>query len=258
MRDFVLGLLAPVESSVSIELFNFWHFAYIILIVGGTVLGGIYMAHHARPVQAHILRSLAWLIPSCYIMDLFLMPLANSDFAIDVDKLPFHICTLMAFFVPFAQFNKRFPPVRDTIATLTLVASLMYICYPGSAIGDIAPWDYRVIQTFAYHGLMFAWGTLSLTSGAIKLSFRKLWKCAVGILMIICWANLGNTLYTRPDKHYDWFFITGSTFPFIPAPLMPLVVFVAVFAMCTIITAIYYWVETALRRKAEVKANATA
>ena len=145
----------------------------------------------------------------------------------------------MAFFVPFAQFNKKFEPIKDAITCLTMVASLMYICYPGSAIGDIAPWSYKVLQTFLYHGAMFAWAMLSLATGSSKLDFKTIWKPLAGIVLIILWATWGNNVYSNESHHYDWFFVTGSTFPFIPEGLMPVVVFVAVGAMCAIIHLLY-------------------
>lgn len=76
----------------------------------------------------------------------------------DVDKLPFHICTLVAVFIPFAQFNKKFAKIKDVISCLAIVASLIYISYPGSALGGVLPWCYKVVQTFVFHGLVFAWG----------------------------------------------------------------------------------------------------
>lgn len=249
MREFFIKLFSANEGAVSIELFSVWHFLYLALIIGGAITVAFLLKNKSQTTKDFTLKLLAWLIPATYIADFLIMPLARTDFSIDVDKLPFHICTLMAFFAPFAQFNKKFEPIKETIVCLTLVASLMYITYPGSAIGDILPWSYKVVQTFVYHGLMFAWGFLSLATGAVKLDFKTIWKCAVGLALIILWASFGNAVYSNEEHHYDWFFVTGSTFPFIPAPLMPLVVFVAVFAMCALIHGIYYGVVKYYEKK---------
>ena len=194
------------------------------------------------------------MLPSLYIADFLIMPLARTDFTIDVDKLPFHICTLLSFFVPFAQFNKKFEKIKDAIACLAILSSLMYLTYPGAAVGDLTPWCYRVLQTFLYHGVLFAWGFLSVATGEITLDFKTIWKPLVGIVMIIVWALYGSTVYSNADHHYDWFFVTGSTFPFIPAPLMPFAVFFAVGGMCAIIHAIDLGVKKYLAKKSAVQA----
>ena len=165
----------------------------------------------------------------------------------NVDKLPFHICTLMGCLIPFAQFNKKFDKIKDVICCLSIVASLMYITYPGSAIGDVLPWCYKVVQTFVFHGLVFAWGVISLATGAIKLEFKNIWKELVAILIIIVWASFGNNAYSNELHHYDWFFITGSTFPFVPTWLMPFAVLAAVYAMCAIIFSIDLGVKKFIR-----------
>ena len=82
-----------------------------------------------------------------------------------------------------------------------------------------------------------------MSLGSIELRFNKIWKCAVGIVLIILWASFGNTVYSHDNHHFDWFFITGNTFPFIPTPLMPIVVFAAVFGVCAILHAIYYYAK---------------
>lgn len=241
MRNLFLKIFSATTGSISIELFSVWHFLYLFIIIGGTLGIAWLFKDKSQEKKQFTLKLLAWLVPATYIADFLLMPLARTDFSIDVDKLPFHVCTLMAFFIPFAQFNKKFEPVKDTICCLSLAGSLMYVVYPGSAIGNILPWSYKVIQTFLYHGFMFAWSTLSLSFGSIEFRFNQLWKCAVGILLIIVWASFGNAVYSHEGHHFDWFFITGSAFPFIPSPLMPAVVFIAVFGMCALLHAIYYY-----------------
>lgn len=249
MREFLLKIFSTTDGSAEIALFNFWHILYWLIIVGGSIGAAFLLKGKTQQAKQKTLRVLAWLLPSLYIADFLIMPLARTDFTIDVDKLPFHICTLLSFFVPFAQFNKKFDKVKDAIACLAIVSSLMYLTYPGAAVGDLTPWCYRVLQTFLYHGVLFAWGFLSVATGEITLDFKTIWKPLVGIAMIIVWALYGSTVYSHADHHFDWFFVTGSTFPFVPAPLMPFAVFVAVGGMCAIIHAIDLGVKKRLAKK---------
>ena len=181
------------------------------------------------------------------------MPLARANGdptrqLIDIDKLPFHICTFISIMIPFAQFNskaKNGTSFREVVACLAIVSSLMYITYPGSALGEIGTFSYKVVQTFVFHGLVFSWGVLSLTTGSISLKFKNIWKQLVGILIIMVWATFGN--YTYDD--YNWFFLKTSIFPFIPDALMPLAVLIAVFAMCAIIYSIDLGVKKIIEKQ---------
>ena len=115
----------------------------------------------------------------------------------------------------------------------------MYLTYPGSALGEISPFVYKVVQTFVYHGLVFGYGVISITTGDVKLQFKKIYHELIALALIIIWAYLGNLAYAD----YDWFFLTGSTFPFIqPSWLMPFVVLACVFAMCAIIHLIFFFI----------------
>ena len=164
--------------------------------------------------------------------------------------MPFHICTLTAVFIPFAQFNKKIDKIKDVISCFVIVAPLMYITYPGSALGGVSFYSYKVIQTFIFHGLVFAWGVLSLTTGFSKLEFKNIWKELIGIIIIILWASFGNNTYSHLAHHFDWFFVTGSTFPFVPTWLMPFAVLAAVYGMCGIIFSINLIVKKIIEKKA--------
>lgn len=249
MREALLKIFGTSEGSLEITLFSIWHILYIIAIIAGTFL--IYYLARKKDMnfKEKILRILAYLVIGVYIADFFIQPFTSSSYQMDVDKLPFHICTLTSIFIPFAQFNKKFSKIKDVICCLSIVSSLMYITYPGSALGGVAPYSYKVIQTFVFHGLMFAWGVLSVLFASVKFEFKNIWKELVAIIIVIIWANFGNNAYSNEDHHYDWFFITGSTFPFIPSWLMPFVVLCAVYGMCAIIFSIDLVVKKIIEKR---------
>lgn len=240
MRDFLIKLFRETEVVLEIKLFSIWHFMYIFLIVGLTIGLAFLLKNKSENAKDFTLKLLAYLIPAIYIADFFIMPLSREAGEIDLDKLPFHICTLMGCFVPFAQFNKKFNPIKHVIVVLSLVASLMYITYPGSALGGISTFSYKVVQTFVFHGLLFSWGFLNLAWGRVKLTWKTIWMELVALCIIALWAAFGNATFSSEQHSFDWFFITGSTFPFVPTPLMPFTVIAAIFGMCAIIYGIYF------------------
>jgi Ca2+/Na+ antiporter len=65
--------------------------------------------------------------------------------------------------------------------------------------------------------------------------------------MIAVWATIGNLSYNTsylgndPNaSHYDWLFLTGTTFSFIPPYLMPLASMAAIFGVVMCLYGIYY------------------
>jgi len=250
MRDFFVNLFSRA-CGPEITLFSIWHIMYIVLICGLTI-GGVFLFRNKSDKTKNIVLSvLAYIVIGVYIADFFIMPLSRGD--VDVDKLPFHICTLLSFFVGFAQFNKKFECVREPIAVLAIVSSLMYITYPGSALGGVTVFSYKVVQTFVYHGLLFSWGCLSVGLKVTTFKWKNIWKALVGLCLIAVWAAFGNCTYSSADHHYDWFFITGSTFPFIPSWLMPFVVVTAIFGMVALIYLINWGVNKIVEKIAAKK-----
>lgn len=258
MNEFFIKIFGTTTGSAEITLFSIWHFLYIFLILGASFGAYFLLRKKSDKAKTTTLNILAYFIIGFYILDFFIMPFSQGK--IDIDKLPFHFCTLTAIFVPFVQFNKKFTPIRNLITCFAIVSSLMYITYPGSALGGVTPWCYKVVQTFVFHGLVFVWGFLSVTLKAVNFRFKDIWKEAVGIVVLIVWAFFGNYAYLNIPNghHYDWFFITGSTFPFIPSWLMPFVVFAAVYGMCALIYLIDFVVKKIVARQKTKTENTTS
>ncbi len=193
-----------------------------------------------------LIRLFAYLTIGLYVADFFIMPLSDSYSGISVYKLPFNICTIMAVMVPFVQFNPRLRGIKTPVVTLSVASSLMWMCYPGSALGGQPPFCYLIFQTFMYHGFLFCWGVLNLAYGEVVLDIRKIWKEFVGILCILVWASFGNAVY---DAGYNWFFIETSIFPFLTDEIMPVMVVASVFAVCLVLYGAYYGIRKLCRKK---------
>ncbi len=247
MREFFIWLFSD-DKPFNIDIFNFWHILYTMTIIGLTIVLGVFLSKKDKATQQKALGIIAFAMTAIYLVDFFVQPLMHGDAGVagemNIDKLPFHICTVLCPIIAFVQFNKRFERffnmIKEPVAMLAIVAPLMYITYPNGAVGDISPICYKILQTFIYHGLVFSWGFNTLATKAVVPSIRRLWRSLAMILCIALWASLGNALYTNPDHHYDWFFLTGSSFTFIPAKIMPLVVVGTILGMVLIVYGIYY------------------
>lgn len=237
MKEFVYWLLSENNSDLKITLFNEWHIFYLLVAFGSVFAIAFIFKNKSEISKEKVLRVYAFVTIGLYIADFFLMPLSDSyGGSIAIHKLPFHICTLMSVFAAFAQFNKRFESIKEPIVVLSLVSSLMWMTYPGSALGGEPPFSYIIFQTFMFHSFLFGWAFLNLALGVVRLNIRNIWQELCGILFITAWATIGNTLY----EGQNWFFLADSIFSFIPDEAMPIMVITAVFAMCLLIYGIYY------------------
>jgi len=244
LKAFFAWLFSEKNSSLQIGLFDVWHFFYLFIIFGGTAL--LAMLVKKQGGKEKVLRLMAYLTVGLYVVDFLVMPLSDSYDGISAYKLPFNICTIMAVMVPFVQFNKKFAAIRTPVAVLSVASSLMWMCYPGTALGGQPPFCYIIFQTFMYHGFLFCWGVLNMAYGAVVLNIRKIWKEFCGILMILVWAHFGNTIY---DAGYNWFFIEESIFPFLKDEVMPMAVVASVFGVCLVIYGAYFGLRGLLRKK---------
>lgn len=244
MKAFFAWLFSENNSTQQIGLFDGWHFLYLFIVFGGSVLLALFFKDKSEKAKEKVIRLFAYLTIGLYLADFFIMPLSDSYNGISVDKLPFHICTLMAVLTPFVQFNKKFLPIKDTVVTLAIASSVMWMCYPGSALGGQPPFSYVIFQTFMFHGFLFCWGFLNLALGAVTLDIRKIWKEFCGILIILIWAAFGNTVYGG----HNWFFIHESIFPFLSDEIMPFMVVFCVFGTCLVVYGVYYLVHDLLIR----------
>ncbi len=244
MREFVAYLLSENHSKFEIDLFDVWHFLYLGVVFGGVILLAFLWRHKSAESKDRLLQVMAYLTIGLYVLDFFCMPLSDSYSGISQDKLPFHICTLMGVFVPFVQFNPRFAPIKKAVVVLAVTSSLMWMCYPGSALGEIPPFCYKVFQTFMFHGVLFAWGVLHLALDVIRLRWRTIWHEFVGVLVILAWASLGNAIY----EDQNWFFIESSIFPFLKDEVMPPVVVFCVCGSTFVVYCLYFGIRALLTR----------
>ena len=246
MKEFFAWLFSQNNSDLTIGLYDPWHFLYLFIVFGGTLALALVGCKFPRQ-KTRLQNLMAYLTVGLYVLDFFIMPLSDSYDGISAYKLPFNICTIMAVMVPFVQFNPRFAELKQPVVILSVASSLMWMCYPGTALGGQPPFCYVVFQTFMYHGFLFCWGVLNLAYGDVVCDIRKIWKEFVGILTILVWASFGNAVY---DRGYNWFFVEESIFPFLPDEIMPVAVIVSVFGVCLAIYGIYYGVKAVLAKKA--------
>ena len=207
MRELFMKLfeMSHFDTGISITAFSIPHIVYLILIFGGIVAAWLALRNKDDARKERTLRFLAYALVISYLSDFFVHEFVYEG--LNADKLPFHICTVLCPLVAIAQFNRKGERILEPVAMLSILAPLMYLCYPAS-VGDGEPWCYQAVQTMFYHGVQLAWGILVVAFGKVKPAIRNCWKSAVLLAAITLWAKLGNALFL--DK--NWFFLEEDAF----------------------------------------------
>lgn len=206
MRDLFFKLFedSHFNTGISITAFSISHFVYLFLIFGGIFLTWRLLRSNSEK-QEGALRFLAYAVVISYLSDFFVHEFVYDG--LNMDKLPFHICTVLCPLAAIAQFNRKGHKILEPVAVLAVLAPLMYLCYPAS-VGDGEPWCYQAVQTMFYHGVLLAWGVLALAFGKAELRWSNCWKSGVALVAITLWAKLGNVLMAD----YNWFFLEEDAF----------------------------------------------
>lgn len=264
MHNFLTKVLSWTgkDGPALIQAFNVWHFAWLALIIAAITGACLALKGRTPETKKKVLDILAITVLCWYITNFFLQPFVMGDNELNIDKLPFHICTLMSIVAVFAQFSQK-AWFKEMAVCLAMVGTLMYLTYPSSAFGNgMAPWCFRVIETMVYHAGLFAWGFLSLVTGQVKLHYQNMWLPLVGLVCVALWATLGNISYNTSylggdgNPHYDWFFITGSSFGLTSlAAIMPFAVIGIMYSIIACFYLINYLCQV-IGRKVAAKSNA--
>lgn len=201
MRDlfFKLFEMSHFDTGIAITAFSVPHIVYFVLIVGGIAACWLMTRHKSPEAKEKVLRFLAYALVLSYLSDFFVHEFVYGG--LKTDKLPFHLCTVLCPLTAIAQFNRNGHKIAEPVAILATLGSLMYLCYPAS-IGDGEPWCYQAVQTMFYHGVLLAWGVLTIALGAARPHIRHSWKCAIALIAITLWAKFGNIL-----MEHNWFFL---------------------------------------------------
>ena len=206
MRELFFKIFADsfFNTGIQITPFSIAHIVYMVLIFGSIILGWLCLRNQSTEKKEKALRFLAYALLISYLSDFFF-----HDFVYDgmnKDKLPFHICTVLCPLVAIAQFNRKGHKIAEPVAMLAMLAPMMYLCFPAS-VGDGEPWCYQAVQTMFFHGVLMAWGILSVAFGAVKPDIKRCWQSALALVCITLWAKFGNLILDQ-----NWFFLEEDAF----------------------------------------------
>lgn len=250
-RDFFVNLFRDDMIGPDITLFGFFHILYFGIILAFTTFMIFYFRNKEESTKKKILDIYTLILVILYFGDFFVHPFMYGEDILNADKLPFHICTISC---PLIAITRLFPnktkKFSNAVTVLGLVGALMYLTCPNGAVGPgVKAFSYRMLQTFAYHGVLFTYGVLALAYNDKVLDYKKIYVEAIMIACLVIISLGANAAYSIPGgTHHDWFFTTGSSFG-VSKYLMPFLMLVIIFAMCNAIYLIYFGVKKIIEKK---------
>ena len=224
MYSLLNKLLSDKKGGIVFSCFGVWHWCYIILAVFVATAVFLYLKNKDEAARSRVSRAFINIAFGLYIFDFFLMPFAYGE--VDIEKLPFHICTAMCVACFLSNHNSLFKKFRLQFALLGFISNLIYLIYPAGVMWhQVHPLSYRVVQTLIFHGIMTVYGLLVLAFESDKWEWKE-WRrdLFVSVCMTL-WAMLGNFLYNGEAGEYshffNWFFVVRDPFYLFPEAISP-------------------------------------
>lgn len=246
MYAFFHALLSDKKGGAVFSCFGIWHLCYIFAVILAAALIVFCLKKKELSTKRNVSGVLINLAFGLYIADFFLMPLAFGE--IDIEKLPFHVCTAMCVMCFLSHHTRALQKWRVHFALLGFLSNLIYLLYPAGVMWyQVHPLSYRVIQTLLFHGIMTLYGLFELAFGEQTLEWKNCYRDLAVIVSMTVWARIGNTVYNGQAGEYshnfNWFFVVRDPFYLLPeavAPyVMPVLNVAAFFAVELLVYAAY-------------------
>lgn len=220
MYSILRNLLADKTGGVAFKCFGLPHICFIVAFVSAAVLLCLYLKDKSSEKRKKTADTVIGIAFGIYIADFFLMPFAYQ--AINIDKLPFHICTTMCVMCFWSRHNAFLGKFRLQFAMFGFLSNLTYLLYPAAMMWmKLHPLSYRVVQTIVFHGIMMIYGLIVLIYERQEFAWKKIYKDFGVIVLITAWARLGNALYNNSEKVYNWFYVIEDPFGLFPREISP-------------------------------------
>ena len=128
MFELLSNLLKDHKGEVIFNCFGVWHILFMILIFGGIITTVLVLKNKNQSAKDKVINLVMNLVFGLYVLDFFLMPLAYGS--IDIEKLPFHICTVSCVLCFLSRHNKFLEKYKLQFALLGLIGNIIYVIYP--------------------------------------------------------------------------------------------------------------------------------
>ena len=259
MYNFLSNILSDKKGGDIFTLFSAWHFFYIALTVVAVAVVLLLLKGKNENAKKRTTKAFICVAFGLYLADIFLMPLAYGE--IDIEKLPFHVCTAMCVLCFLSNYNRFLGKFRLSFVMLGFISNLAYLIYPAGVMWHaVHPLSYRVIQTLIFHSIMTAYGALTLIYEHDKFSLKRCCRDLSVVVLMTLWAMVGNYAYNGTSEGYshffNWFFVVRDPFYVLPESISPFVMpfanIIVFFAVELLIHLILFVIQHIKERRARL------
>ena len=215
MYRYISALLSDRKGGEVFVCFGGYHFLYILLTALICAAVFIYARGRDGEKRMRTAKVLIGIVFGMYIADFFLMPFAYGE--IDIEKLPFHACTVTCVLCFLSRHTAFFEKRRVSFALVGLLSNLIYLIYPAGVMWHaVHPLCYRVIQTLLFHGMMTVYCLFTVVFDFDGFDRKKVLSDLSVICCITAWALAGSLLYSGEIAGVtfdpNWFFTLRDPF----------------------------------------------
>lgn len=203
LYDLFVKIFSNRPSETPVGTISWFHLGAIILAILIPIALYFIFRNKSEEARVKFIRIISTVLPILYAFDFFLQPFYAGGMT--TEKLPFHICTLMAILIPLVTFNKKLSKFNDVIACWCILAAVVYIIYPGTWLEEqYCMWySYSIIQPFLYHIVILSWGIFMIMFGQAKMNYKKFYRAVIFMFIVAAWAEFGNLA----NPGLNWFFL---------------------------------------------------
>ena len=250
MYDFMNNLLEDKRDGYIFQCFDIWHISFLLIMLSAIIVTFLIFRNKSDIAKSKLLDYTIGIVFGLYIADFFLMPFSYGF--IEIEKLPFHACTLTCLMCFLSRHNNFLGKFKKSFAIFGFVANLSFAVYPAGVMwAQVHPLSYRAIQTLIFHGLMVAYGIFTFVFDKdIVFDWKKIFKHDLVVLVLmIGWSLIGSYAYTGIydgyEHWYNWFFVRTDPFGILPPTIAPFVTLTAFLLADVVIHLIYFSVKNA-------------
>lgn len=259
MYKIISEFLSDKKGGEIFLCFGVWHLVYIIIALALGLSLILFLKNKSADIKNKTTLLVINLAFGLYVSDFFLMPFAYGE--IDIEKLPFHICTVSCVMCFVSRHWEKISKYRKNIAMLAFISNLVYLIYPAGVMWhSVHPLSYRVWQTLLFHGIMTVYGLLMLIFDDGEFCFKKSYRDLAVLGGVTLWAVIGNALYNgnvgEYNHFFNWFFVVRDPFYLFPENISPYIMpFINIslfFIVECLIYGVVFWAFKCFKNKKQI------
>ena len=179
-------------------MFNFWYFFWIALLVG--VYFGLYylLKNKSEKVKKGVLFGILLAMLALHFLKCLFPPYSTDKDRLYRDVFFINICAGNIFWFPFLFISKS-KTAKDYmfyIGVLSGVLSMLMPMEPINKDNQIGEW-LDVVRFYVHHGFLWIAPLLMVTLKLHKLSYRRVWKVPVCLLLLMLFIMLNQIIQSE-------------------------------------------------------------